>query len=92
MTGSGVLTIFVYKGLTRNPEIGDTPVWVLGRGDWGESGIPNLAQMTLIKCYWMLKNTRATAFTMTELLRENQQGIKLPHTQISVKGQSFTIR
>ena len=27
--GSGVMTIFFYKGLTRNPEIGNTPVWVL---------------------------------------------------------------
>ena len=24
ITGSGVMTIFVYKGLTRNPEIGNT--------------------------------------------------------------------
>ena len=23
------MTIFVYKGFTRNPEIGNTPVWVL---------------------------------------------------------------
>ena len=29
MTGSGVMTIFVYKGLTRNLEIGNTHVWVL---------------------------------------------------------------
>ena len=29
ITGSGVMTIFFYKGLTRNPEIGSTPVWVL---------------------------------------------------------------
>ena len=29
MTGSGVTIIFVYKGLTRNPEIGTTPVWIL---------------------------------------------------------------
>ena len=29
MTGSGVMTIFFYKRLTRNPEIGNTPVWVL---------------------------------------------------------------
>ena len=29
MTGFGVMTIFVYKGLTRNPEIGNTPIWVL---------------------------------------------------------------
>ena len=29
ITGSGVMTIFFYKGLTRNPEIGNTTVWVL---------------------------------------------------------------
>ena len=29
ITGSGVMTIFFYKGLTRNPKIENTPVWVL---------------------------------------------------------------
>ena len=29
MTGSVVITIFVYNGLTRNWEIRNTPVWVL---------------------------------------------------------------
>ena len=29
MTDSGVITIFISKGLTRNPEIGNTPVYVL---------------------------------------------------------------
>ena len=29
VTGSEVMTIYVYKGLTRNSEIGNTPVWVL---------------------------------------------------------------
>ena len=28
ITGSGIMTIFFYKGLTRNPEIGNTHVWV----------------------------------------------------------------
>ena len=28
ITGSGVITIFYCKKLTRNPEIGNTPVWV----------------------------------------------------------------
>ena len=28
LTGSRVMTIFVYKGLTRNPEIGNTRIWV----------------------------------------------------------------
>ena len=43
-------------------------------GDWGELGIPNLARMSLIKCYWMLQNARVTAFTVSELLWENQHG------------------
>ena len=29
ITGSEIITIFYYEGLTRNPEIGNTPVWVL---------------------------------------------------------------
>ena len=29
VTGSGIMTIFFYKWLTRNPEIGNTPLWVL---------------------------------------------------------------
>ena len=28
ITGSGIMTIFFYKGLTRNLDIGNTPVWV----------------------------------------------------------------
>ena len=47
--------------------------------DWGKLKIPNLARMSLTKCYWMLQNARVTVFTIAEL-RENQQGIKLsPH-------------
>ena len=41
-------------------------------GDWGKLWILNLAQMSLIECYWILKNPRVTAFTVFELLRENQ--------------------
>ena len=29
ITGSGIMTIFFYKGLNRNLEIGNTPAWVL---------------------------------------------------------------
>ena len=29
ITGSGVMIISFYKGLTWNPEIGNTPIWVL---------------------------------------------------------------
>ena len=40
-------------------------------GDWVELWIPDFARMSLIKCYWMLQNSRVTAFTVFELLREN---------------------
>ena len=39
--GFGVMTIYFYKGLTRNPNIGNTPIWVLPNE--GKLGIPNLA-------------------------------------------------
>ena len=56
-------------------------------GDWGELWVPNLARMSLIECYWMLQNSRVTAFTVLELLRENHLGGKIipPPTQIRVK-------
>ena len=40
---------------------------------WSELGTPNLAQMSLMKCYKMLQNAKVTPFTVSELLRENQQ-------------------
>ena len=54
-------------------------------GDWGKLWIPNLARMSLIKPYQMLQDARVSAFTVSELLREKQQGVKLPPTQIRVK-------
>ena len=48
-------------------------------GSWSELGIPNLARMFLIKCYWMLQNSIVTAFTISELLKENQQEGKTTH-------------
>ena len=69
-TGSGVMIISFYKGLTRNPAIRNTPP----SGDRGKQGIPNLAWTPLIKCYWMLQNARVTPFTVSELLRKNQLG------------------
>ena len=37
----------------------------------------------------MLQNARVTAFTVSELLRENQQGGITPHTQVRVKKSKF---
>ena len=61
-------------------------------GDWGELWIPNLARMSLIECYWMLQNSRITAFTVFELLRENQLGgLNYPPfpTQINAKTRKY---
>ena len=76
ITGSGIITIFFYKGLTRNPEIGNTPVWVLPN-IWRLGQVMDTKfGMSPIKYYWMLQNFRVTALTAAltvfELLRENQ--------------------
>ena len=57
VTGSGSMTILFYKGLTRSPEIGNTP-----SGDECELWIPNLARMSLIEYYWMLQHARGYSF------------------------------
>ena len=75
IAGSGVMTNSFYKGLTRNPEIGNIPSEFCPiSGGWGELGIPNLPQTSLIKYYWKLQNARVTAFIVFQLLRENQHG------------------
>ena len=77
--GSRVMTIFLYKRLTKKPEIGNTPVWVLlniGRQEWVRD--TELAKMSLRNCYWMLQNATVTAVTVSELLREICQECLLP--------------
>ena len=57
----------------RKSKIPQSEFCPISRG-WSELGIPNLARMSLIKSYWILQNARVTAFTISELLRENQKG------------------
>ena len=73
ITGSGVMTIFFVRDWPEiwKSEIPPSEFHPIS-GDWDVLGIPNLAQMSLIKCYWMLLNARVTAFTISKLLRENQ--------------------
>ena len=74
IAGSGVMPIFFYKGLARNQVIRNSPSKFFPIfGDWEELSIPNLAQIYLMKSYWMLQNRRATAFIFSELLRENNR-------------------
>ena len=69
------MTIYSYKGLTRNQILKSEIVWVL-HNIWRleRTRIPDLARMSLMKYYWMLQNARVTAFTVSELLREDQHG------------------
>ena len=83
ITGSGVMTIFFIKDWPeiRKLEIPLSEFCPISR-DWGKLEIPNLARMSLIQCYRMLQNAKVTAFTVSELLSEKQQGaIKLPPPQ-----------
>ena len=72
-----LVLIFLDKWLTRNPEseIPPSEFYPIS-GDWGKLEIPKL-EMSLIKCYWILQNSRGRSFTISKLLRENQQGVKL---------------
>ena len=60
----------------RKSEIPPSEFWPIS-GHWGELEIPNSAWMSLMKCYGILQNDRVTAFTVSELLRENQHGGKI---------------
>ena len=71
ITGSGIMTVFFYKAW---PGIHNRKY----PRDWGKLRIPNLAPMCLIECYWILQNARVRAFTVFELLRENQLEGKFP--------------
>ena len=65
---SGVMTVFFYIRdwpAIRKSEIVPSEFCQIS-GDLGKSRIPNLARMFLIKCYWMLKNTRVAAFSVSE--------------------------
>ena len=88
ITGSEVMTISFYKGLTRNSEIGKTHVWVLPN-IWRLGRVRNTKSGTNISNKILLNATNGTvkAFTISEPLRENQQGVKLPPppTQMKVK-------
>ena len=52
------MTIFVYKGLTRKPEIGNTRVWVLPK-IWRLRGARDVSNRKLL-------NARVTTFTVSE--------------------------
>ena len=74
ITGSGVMTIFFYKRLTRNPEIGNTPVWVL-LNIWrlGKSRDTKFGTNVFNGMLPIASKFQDYSFYFSELLRENQQ-------------------
>ena len=80
------MAIYFYKELTRNLEIGNTLPKL-----YQIPGIRNtkFTMDVVMKCYLLGKNSRATAFNISELLRKNQQmrWIKLSKPRHPGKGQ-----
>ena len=73
--GSGIMTVFFYKGLARNPEIGNTPVWVLPN-IWRLGQVMGTEFGTDVSNRMLLNAVkfRVKGFTVLELLRKNQLG------------------
>ena len=84
-TGSGVITIFVYKWLTRNSETGNTPVWLLPN-IWRLEWVRNTKFGTNSSNKKLLNTVECQGYSfypISELLRKNQQGAELaPHPDI----------
>ena len=78
ITGSTVITTFPFEEMTRTKKskIPPSEFSPISR-DCGKLRIPNLTQMSLMKCSWILQNVRVAAFTLSGLLRDNQLEIKL---------------
>ena len=71
ITGSGVMTIFFYKWLTRNPEIGNTPVWVLPN-IWRLGWVRDTNFGTNVSNKMLLNAAKCQAYTfIVSELREN---------------------
>ena len=77
ITGSGIMAIFFCKRLTRNPEIGNTPVWILpniwrlGRVMDTKFGTNGTNKMLLnaakfqgysFYCFWVIKGKPTEGF------------------------------
>ena len=86
-----VLELWQFSFTRDWPEIWklEVPIWVL----------PNIWRLWQVRdtkfgtnaSNEMLQHYRVTAFTVSDLFRENQQGVKLPPTQIRVKADSILI-
>ena len=77
ITASGIMTIFFYKGLTRNPEFGNTPAWVLPN-IWRLGRVMDTKFDTKVsnrKLHWMLQNSSVTAFYRFWVIKGKPTGV-----------------
>ena len=87
MTCCGVMTVFFYKGLTRTPEIGNTPVWVrpnIWRLGWVRdtkfyTNVSNKMLLNAAKCqgysFWVTKEKPTRE---VKLLPPPKLGLNIP--------------
>ena len=91
ITGSGVMTAFFYRGLTRNPEIRNTPVWVLPN-IWRLERVRDTKFGTNVSAEMLLNAAKCQGYSLYRfwVIKGNQQGSKITPpppttTQIRVK-------
>ena len=91
ITVSGVMTIFFYKGFTRNPEIENTPVWFLPN-IWRLRQVRDTKFATNVSNEMLLNAAKCQAYSFYGFwfIKGNptgEGGVKLPlfHKQIRVK-------
>ena len=89
ITVSGIMTIFFYKGLTRNPEIGNTSVWVLPN-IWRLVRVMDTKFGTNVSNRMLLNAAKFQGYSFYRLWviqGKPTWGVKLPPIQIRVNPQ-----
>ena len=91
ITGYGVITIFFYKRLTRNPEIGNTPIWVLPN-IWGLGQVRDTKFVTNVSNKMILNAAKCQGYSFYRFCVINGKstgrrrgGGKITPTEIRVK-------
>ena len=91
ITGSGVMTIFFYKGLTRNPEVGNAPIWVLP--DISRLGhVKDIKLSMTVSNKTLLKDAKWQGYSFyffCVIKRKPTGGVKLPLIQIRVNSENI---
>ena len=81
------MTVFDYKGWSEIQKFEIPPSELCPiSGDWGKLGILNLTRIFLMKLYWMLQNSRVTAFTFLSYQGKinTRRGVKLPPPRLGL--------